>query len=353
MYKPQWAIGPKEPEKKHTENFPACTGDKSRLPVVLLKNNKEAYLAICEEENDIPLFSRPWWLDIVCGPDNWQVYIQLENNRILSCLPIYSPGNRIACMPEFIQTLGPWFAPEAADTKYRRKLSDRQRICKNYLPYLKQFRYFYQHFNYQVTDWLPFYWDGYKQSTRYTYVLENIADRQMLWNNMASNIRRNITKAKEKYGITVKTGIPVEEFLQVWQQTFRRQNLPLPASRHTLRQLIETSRQRGEGDIWGGYDSVGKLHAAVFVVWQKSAAYYIAGGGDPQWRQSGAHSLILWESIQYTSRFTNTFDFEGSMIQGIERFFREFGAKQIPYFTIFKGNFSLLDKIRLKIKRCL
>jgi len=353
MNKPQRPIGQKKPEKKHTENLPACSGDKGQLPVVLFNNNKDIYLRICEEENDIPLFSRPWWLDIVCGKTNWQVYIQSENNRIVSCFPVYTPDNRIACMPEFTQTLGPWFAQEAKDTKYSRKLSERQRICNNYLPYLQQLRYFCQNFNYQVTDWLPFYWAGYQQTTRYTYILEDIADKERLWNNMAANIRRNITKARDKYGISVSKKVAVEEFLDVWQQTFQRQNLPLPASRHTLKRLIETSRQKGVGDIWGGYDAGGKLHAVVFVVWQKSSAYYIAGGGKPALRHSGAHSLILWESILYTSQFTNKFDFEGSMLQGVERFFREFGAKQVPYFTISKGNFSLLDKIKLKIKKLL
>jgi hypothetical protein len=39
------------------------------------------------------------------------------------------------------------------------------------------------------------------------------------------------------------------------------------------------------------------------------------------------------------------------MIPGVERFFREFGAIQTPFFTITKGKLSLLNKACLKIGR--
>ena len=29
--------------------------------------NKEAYILFCEKEKEVPLFSKPWYLDAVCG----------------------------------------------------------------------------------------------------------------------------------------------------------------------------------------------------------------------------------------------------------------------------------------------
>jgi len=75
----------------------------------------------------------------------------------------------------------------------------------------------------------------------------------------------------------------------------------------------------------------------------------MAGGGNPSLRNSGAHSLILWEAIRYVADYAETFDFEGSMLPGVERFFREFGAIQTPYFTISKGKLSLLDRVFIKL----
>lgn len=65
-------------------------------------------------------------------------------------------------------------------------------------------------------------------------------------------------------------------------------------------------------------------------------------GSDPILRSSGAISLLRWESIKYSSSVTKSFDFEGSMIEPIERFMRSFGAIQTPYFAISKTNSKLL-----------
>ena len=45
-------------------------------------------------------------------------------------------------------------------------------------------------------------------------------------------------------------------------------------------------------------------------------------------------SLALWEAIQFSSQVSRRFDFEGSMIESIERFFRAFGAREVPYFYV-------------------
>lgn len=103
-------------------------------------------------------------------------------------------------------------------------------------------------------------------------------------------------------------------------QTFKRQQITNKEDMEVLIKLINICRKRDQGDLWGGYDEKGRLHAVAFIVWQESSAWYLAGGGNPTLRESGAHSLILWEAIRYVSQYTDTFDFEGSMIPGVERF---------------------------------
>lgn len=312
---------------------------------------KDKYRQLCDTEKQIPIFSQAWWLDTVCGKDHWDVLLIEEKEKIQAALPLYIPRRGIISMPSYTQTMGPWFAPESGDTKYTKALGRRQALCKQLLDKLGAHSYFLQNFHYGITDWLPFYWEGYKQTTRYTYLLKGLQQPDLIWENMSPNIRRNITKAKEKHHITVRKGISIDEFLQIQEQTFGRQGIPNKSDTGTLVRLIRTCRQRGQGDLWGGYDEQGRLHAAAFIVWQESSAWYLAGGGNPALRSSGAHSLILWECIRYVSRFTDQFDFEGSMIPGVERFFREFGAIQTPFFTITKGKLSLVDRACLKIGR--
>jgi len=315
--------------------------------------DKDKYRLLCTTERSIPLFSRDWWLDIVCGEDKWDVFWLEQKGHVQAALPFYIPYKGVISMPAFTQTMGPWFAPVSGDTKYTTQLGVRQALCKEFIDKLKPYTSFLQNFNYEITDWLPFYWTGYKQTTRYTYILPDLSQTEQLWEDMSLHTRRNITKAKEKQAITIRSGISVEEFLRIYARTFERQGKRIPPHSLILEQLINRSRERMQGDIWGGYDTEGNLHAAVFIVWQESSAYYIAGGGDSDYRSSGAHSLAMWEAIQYVSSKSERFDFEGSMLPGVERFFREFGAVQTPYFAITKGDAGLLHKMWWKFKQML
>lgn len=308
---------------------------------------KDKYRILCQTEASIPIYSRDWWLDIVCGADKWDVLLAEGKNGIQAAMPFYRRHPKVISMPPYTQTMGPWFAPISDDTKYASLLADKQALSISFTDRLKDIPYFLQNFHYSVTDWLPFYWAGYQQTTRYTYLLPDISDTEQLWKGMSVHLRRNIVKAKDKFRITIKRGITIDEFLSVCSKTFKRQAQKIPHP-EVLRKLIEASRQHGQGELWGGYDEEGKLHAVAFVVWQENAACYLAGGGDPLLRHSGAHSLVLWECIQQMSAITRQFDFEGSMIPGVERFFREFGAIQTPYFTISKGKLSLVCRAWLK-----
>lgn len=54
-----------------------------------MKSNKERYKLFCEKEKNIPIFSQPWWLDVVCGEENWEVCIIGEGKNILATMPYY------------------------------------------------------------------------------------------------------------------------------------------------------------------------------------------------------------------------------------------------------------------------
>ena len=42
----------------------------------------------------------------------------------------------------------------------------------------------------------------------------------------------------------------------------------------------------------------------------------------------------MWHAIQFAATVSRVVDFEGSMMEPVERFFRGFGAVQTPYFAI-------------------
>jgi hypothetical protein len=96
-------------------------------------------------------------------------------------------------------------------------------------------------------------------------------------------------------------------------------------------QRIEAAcRERAQSRILIAEDAQGRAHAGCYLVWDSESAYYLLGGGDPELRNSGAMSLVMWEAIRFSAEVSDSFDFEGSMIESIERFFRAFGALQTP-----------------------
>ena len=251
-------------------------------------------------------------------------------------------------MPLYTQTMGIWFNPAFEDEHYSRNIFRKQTICEDFIMRLPAHDYFLQNFHYSFTDWLPFYWQGFRQTTRYTYVLPDIGNPDGLWAGLGSGIYQNIRKAKNISQLTVKQNVPTDLFLKINAHTYQRQGLK---SYHPemLEKLIDLSRSRNQGDIWGAYDGENYLHAAVFVVWQEGYSYLIASASDDSFRRSSGQALALWTAINDLSQQARLFDFEGSMIRGVEHFFRGFGARQMPFFVIEKGKMDLLKRIRRKL----
>jgi lipid II:glycine glycyltransferase (peptidoglycan interpeptide bridge formation enzyme) len=194
---------------------------------------------------------------------------------------------------------------------------------------------FHQNFHENFTDWLPFCWQGFTQTTRYTYVLEDLSDLNILWNNVRQKAKTEIRKA-QKLGIQIRDDLDIEQFSEVIRKTFARQTLTPSSSNDFVCRLDAACSKHVGRKIFAGVDPQGRVHAAVYVAWAGNTAYTPMGGGDPELRQSNAYRLACWEAMMFASSIARRFDFMGSMLPQVEPTFRGFGAKQVPYFSIAK-----------------
>ncbi|MCL2073540.1 MAG: GNAT family N-acetyltransferase [Marinilabiliaceae bacterium] len=310
--------------------------------------NKERYKELCEKENSIPLYSQDWWLDIVCGEKNWDIIFFEKEDKIVASMPFYMPLKGIIIMPPFSQNMGIWFNPAFENKNYSKNLLRKQQISDYFINELPPHKVFLQNFHTSYTDWLPFHWCNYKQNTRYNYILPDISNPNLLWDNFNENIRRNIKKAENKHHLKFNNDIPINKFVDIILQTYDRQKIK-PFQINLMKKIIEVVRSKKQGDIFGAYDDDNQLHAAVFIVWNNNNAYYIAGGGNSKLRYTSAYAFVFWKIINFLSTEIKTFSFDGSMVKGVENFFRSFGAIQTTYFTIYKGKINIILKILLKI----
>jgi hypothetical protein len=305
--------------------------------------NKDVYRLACEREPDIPLFSRPWWLDATAGELGWDVaLIHDQGGNILASMPYTDErryGLRMSSQPPFTQVLGPWI--RTADAPSHKLLAGEKDLFQALIDQLPPFDSFTQNWHYSRTNWLPFYWRGFRQTTRYTYLLPDLTNADALWAGMGSNIKGDIKKASGRFGLKVRTDLTLDDFMKLNRMVFERQGKALPYEEAIIARLDAACAERGVRRIFIAEDDEGRHHAGVYVVWDADSAYYLMGGGDPELRKSGATSLCLWEAIKFASTVTRKFDFEGSMIESVERFFRAFGAEQTPYFQVSRDS-SLL-----------
>jgi len=285
-------------------------------------------------ESTNSIFQESWWLDAV-APGCWSRVEVIREEKVIAFLPYVLKkqfGLRLIRMPPLTQTLGPWF--RSSDSKYANQLAEQKDLMTELIDNLPPHDYFSQNFHFSITNWLPFYWKGFQQTTRYSYILKDLSDLDKIWNETSSNIKTDIRKARDRHLLKIRTDMDVERFLDINEMTYARQNRKVPYSRDLVKSIDAACEDRNIRKIFFAEDNNGIIHAAVYLVWDKNSAYYLMGGGDPALRNSGATSLVLWEAIQFAATVTKQFDFEGSMVESIERFFRAFGGQQIPYFNI-------------------
>ena len=310
-------------------------------------NNKNMYTYLCMEESTISIFSQPWWLNSIVGEDNWDVCVVEKNGQVIASMPYVMKnklGFKLCSMPKLTQTLGPWIRPSTA--KYANQLSRQKKLMNELIKQLPAYSYFLQKWHYSQTNWLAFYWQGFQQTTAYTYVIDDLSDLDKVWSGFRENIRCDIRKASNRFNLIIDNQSTINDFLQLNKQVFSRQNKDLPYSEEFITNLDCTLRENKASKIFIAVDDKGQKHAGVYLIWDKKSAYYLMGGGDPELRSSGATSLCMWEAIKFASTVTNKFDFEGSMIKPVECFFRAFGARQVPYFIITKTP-SILLRLRM------
>lgn len=309
---------------------------------------KEAYRELCRVELSIPLFCRAWWLDATCGENGWDAVCVEEKGRIVAAMPFKVSrryGKTILSQPPLTQHLGPWLKPSSA--KYVKRLSKEKALLTALVNEMPSFGRYAQNWSFVHSNWLPFYWQGYQQTTGYTYRLNDLTDMDAVRSGMRENIRTEINKATNRFALKVAMDASIEEFLALNKQVFERQGKRLPYSEEYVLRLDNAVQTHGARQIISVHDDDGTVHAAAYITWDETSAYYLMGGSRPDLRHSGAVSLCLWEAIKFSATVTKSFDFEGSMLEPVERYFRAFGGTQMPYFKVSKDQSRLIRLLNI------
>ena len=297
----------------------------------------------------LPVCYQPWWLDAVCSQGEWQVALSQDGTgNVLGVLPWYSTryfGLRICRMPPLTPYLGPWLSyPEPQ--KQERRHAFEKKVMKDLIAQLPSVLFQMHHCHPSLSNWLPFYWQGFRQTTRYTFVLEDIwlaRSRCLQVSTVACAMRSE--KGEKKFQFR-ESEDPIEVFDLV-TKSFKRRGLGPPVSRSFFQNLDQVVSEYGQRIILIATDKDAQPVAGTYLVLDSDTAYCLLIGAAGDRPEVGAVPALLWQAIQACAGTVRRFDFEGSMMQGVAHLFSGFGAKLTPYFQLRKSANTLVELFSL------
>ncbi len=278
------------------------------------------------------VFCRSWWLQAV---GDVRVLGYFDGKDLVAGIPLYFErryGIQVCTLPRLTQVLGPVMRPISG--KPVTITARENKTLRAFAGVLSGFRLFFQAFHPSVTNWLPFYWAGFRQTTRYTHVVEGLSDLQRVWDAMSTATRGQIQKAQRAGFEFVPCGI--EDVFRCEHASYIRHGSRPTHTESVLKAIHQAAMRNDCAACFGMADRSGKLHCAWLLVWDGTRTYQLAGGIAGDTRSAGANSLGVWRAIQFAAERTLTYDFVGSMMEGVGRFNRGFGARQLPYSFIVK-----------------
>ena len=312
---------------------------------------KEEYRALCEEESlHIPLFQQYWWMEAVCTGKRWDVLLAHDEEGIIqAALPHLigrKMGLRYILQPQLTQFNGIWFRhPASSPHPDRHRLQYEERWAADIIRQLESLHvvFYQQTFSPQFNNWMPFFRAGYRQTTRYTYRLEDIGNSSQIWDGMSRNERQR--RIERLLPDTRLESLSATDFAQFQSHCRSERNQHNLLPQQLVERVCDAALQRGQAFCHGLRDSKGALISALFAPYDDRCAYYLIPAVLPAYERIGAMDTLIWLTLQAAGSHCRSFDFEGSMIPGIEQYYRSFGATQTPLMRI--SRFSPTNAFRL------
>ena len=303
---------------------------------------RQAYTEFCQQVPAVPVFAQPWFLDAVAEGGEWSVALVEDNGQVVAALPYFLKrqlGFRYVTMPLFTKYLGPLLRPGYDNLTEQHRLLG---LLQEQLPAVHAYE---QQWLPALTNWLPFHWAGYQQTTQYTYRLD-LREHPHWEQQLNRNMRRNLAKADAQ--LQLRTDLGLEEFYRLNTLSFARQGLQPPYTLAQLRTHNAALAAHDARQLFFACDEQGRIHSAAYLIWDRQAAYYHLSGDDPALRQSGSGIWLVARAIRYTQDTLGlpVFDFEGSMLASVEAIRRQFGAVQTPYFRVWRYESPLFRSLQ-------
>jgi len=290
------------------------------------------------------IFSKSWYLNSLSV--EYSILVVEYKGRIVAGIVLAKNEINTFANPMLDKYLGVLF--EVGSSNVHKKESNEYKAMELISKECKKIKSFDYYFHPNFDNWIPFSWEGYAQKTRYTYRInykENSLEE--IYSKFHSGIVKNNIKKGQKSGAIIKEDIDFEDIWDIVNKTFLRQGSKSPFKKERLKEYIESLSKRGVFKSFGVY-FMGKCVAVTGLVQDSKSAYFLLNGIDIEQMPRGANTLMIYKAIEYFSERCDYFDFEGSMLPGVEPLYRKFGGERVQYMQIWNDNFFNYAKLKAK-----
>lgn len=277
-------------------------------------------------------FEEPWWLDIV-SPGNWGEAIVKKGtgeraDDVIARLPYVVKNGKIS-LPHYTQTLGIWMSENIrAFQRGNDQFNIQKEIIHDLIDQLPVKRNVDLVLDYHQSYILPFRWKGYSIDPLFSYRIMNLTNMQEVESNCSKSIKRDVNRGKKLLHIDDSPNT-IEEFINLQNLTYRRQNRKNPIDNDITAEIISKTIKSGHGSIFIARDDEGKAHAGCFTLFDERVCYHLMSGQDTSFGNDCAMPFLLHHEILSARNTSTSFDFEGSMVEGIEQVYRRYGGNQV------------------------
>jgi hypothetical protein len=186
--------------------------------------------------------------------------------------------------------------------------------------------------------------EEYKLIKRKNYLLNLNKPYDKLVKDYNNQALRNLKKSR-KQEIELRT-IQYKEVITFYRIHKSEVTLGVKSEDYlALEGLMEVAYKRGKLFSKGVFSKSGELLACGSYLMQKGRIIFLIGTSSASGRETGAMHYLMDSMIFQFSNHKMLFDFEGSEIPGIARFYKSFGAIKTHYFRLKKNRLPWLLRL--------
>ncbi len=269
------------------------------------------------------VYAFSWYLNIV--HPQWSALVLDDYQAVFPVIGQTKWGLKYAFQPAFTQQLG-LFTPLLLTPELTQQFLEKL---------LKLFPLIQMNLN--MHNKIPQGWKFIQKSVNHE--LDLVSPYDVLKTNYASNLKRNIKKARNAR-ISILKNLKPESIIELFRLNRGKQIDTLRQKEYnTLNRLVYKALSQGKASIWGAFTADNNLCAGAIFIRDHHRFIFLFSATNKEARELGAMSYLIDSFIENHAATPAILDFEGSNNPNLARFYKSFGSNVIHYPKINYQNF--------------